>query len=102
MTNHASRAARDINEMIRTAQHTEYQVAPDFQGSTEFLESLSADLLREKLRRRPLVEHPDRHSHTFQVLVRSIFPDRDRSTNGPSLLGAPSGPGRETFGGEAA
>jgi hypothetical protein len=99
MINHASRAARDINEMIRTAQHTEYQVAPDFQGSTEFLEGLSADLLREKLRRRPFVKHPDR-SNTW---VRSIFPDRDLSTNGPSLLGAPSGPGRETFtGGEAA
>ena len=96
--NHASRAAHDINELIRTAQHTDYQVTPDFQGSTVFLESLSADLLREKLRRRPFVKHPDR-SNTW---VRSIFPDRDLSTNGPSLLGAPSGPGRETFGGEAA
>ena len=96
MNNHASRAARDINEMIRSSQHAEYRVTPDFQGSTEFLEDLSADLLREKLRRRPFVKHPDR-SNTW---VRSIFPDRDRT---PAVPSSPPGPGRETFtGGEAA
>ena len=92
MTNHANDAARYLNERI----------TPDPQASTTYLEqlsdTLSAEALRDRLNRRPLVKHPDR-SNTW---VRSIFPDRDLSTNGPSLLGAPLGPGRESFGGEAA
>jgi hypothetical protein len=78
---------KTYGEAVMGATDTTPVRTPD---STAWLEQLSAEL----------IEHPDRPR---QWVRPALISDRDLSTNGPSLLGAPSGPGRETFtGGEAA
>ena len=98
MNNHASDAARFLNERINftTRDHAWIDVTPDPQGSTAHLEQLSdtlyAEGLRDRLKRRPLVKHPDRSRGPFQVWVREV------SDRGHSLL---PDPGREELDGAA-